>query len=67
MFLQNLKSFKYNHADMLLTVALFALIYFAWRSAAVDLSSFGTGVATIFAGRGAHAFASTYNDSGDSK
>ena len=45
---------NYCHADALLTLALIALIYFAWRNAAVDLSSFGTGVATIFAGRGAH-------------
>lgn len=47
---------------MLLTVAIFALVYFAWRNSTVDLSSFGTGAATIFAGRGAHAFASTYNN-----
>jgi hypothetical protein len=47
---------NYNHADALLTLAIIALIYFAWRSPTVDLSSFGTGIATVFAGRGAHAW-----------
>lgn len=46
---------KYSHADAMLTVAIFALTYFAWRSVSVDLSSYGTGIATIFAGRGVHA------------
>ena len=54
----------YSHADALLTLAILALIYFAWRSPAVDLSSFGTGIATIFAGRGAHSFMQSKGDAG---
>ena len=43
---------KYNHDDMLTTVALLALIYFASRELNIDLSSFGIGVASIFGGHG---------------
>ena len=46
----------YDHADLMLTIAMFALIYFAWRATTVDLSSFGMGIAAIFGGRGAHAW-----------
>jgi hypothetical protein len=47
---------SYNHADALMTVALLALIYLAWRSTTVDLAGFGEGVLAIFGGRGAHAW-----------
>jgi hypothetical protein len=45
---------KYNHADALATIAIFALIYLAWRSATVDLAGFGEGIAAIFGGKAAH-------------
>jgi hypothetical protein len=42
--------------DLMTAIALGALIYFAWRSVSVDLSSFGTGVLAIFGGHAARSY-----------
>lgn len=47
---------RYSHADMLLTIAVVALTYFAWRASSVDLAGYGEGIAAAFGGRGAHAW-----------
>lgn len=46
---------RYSHADLLMTLALVALIALAWRESNVDLHNFGESVCWIFGGRGIHA------------
>lgn len=53
---------NYSHADALMTIALLALIYLAWRQTTVDLAGFGEGVLAIFGGRGAHAWGTSQGE-----
>lgn len=46
---------NYNHADLLVTVGVFAAVYFGWRAPTVNLTEFGECIGAIIACRGIHA------------
>lgn len=54
---------KYNHDDMLTTIALLAIIFFAWRATSVDLDHFGEGILAIFGGHGVRSWGNSKEES----